>query len=359
MFNHLFSIQPKIPGNIEWPDSKTLHFVPLKPLEPDIDYRITLGAGSLGNNGLLLRKEYSGIIHIRKPQIIYIASVNNKNQLWIVDPAGKSPRPLINFDSTIFDFDVAPNGKFIIFSALNNKQGFDLWYLDRTGTSPRMLLDCGADRCSSPAISPDSLQVAYTRETAPLTPSMPTGAPRIRVVNVQSGEDHPLYADPQIIGFEPGWSPDGKYITSYDGIQELIRVVAVQSGEQFNLTSATGDMPSWSPDSKTILFTDVAQDSGRAWTQIKMANVDTGEISIWIGKNDDRDYQYGELAWSPNSQDIVLSMRVPPDFTSRGLWLAQPDVLGGPMIAQDPNYIYDALKWDLWGKELDLSAGRN
>ena len=41
----LFSIQPNIPGSIEWPDPKTLRFVPLKPLQPDIDYRITLEAG--------------------------------------------------------------------------------------------------------------------------------------------------------------------------------------------------------------------------------------------------------------------------------------------------------------------------
>ena len=348
----LFSIQPNIPGSIDWPDSKTLHFIPRRPLQPNIDYHITLEAGSLGNNRLLLRKDYSGIIHVRKPQIIYIASVNKKAQLWILDTAGKSPRQLGNFNKAVFDFDVAPLGEYIIFSAINTKQGSDLWYLDRKGTTLRLLLDCGADRCTSPAISPDSLQVAYTRDTAPLTPSMPIGAPRVRVVNVETGEDHPLYADPQIIGFEPGWSPDGKYITSYDGVRELIQVVGFQSGEQFNLPSATGDMPSWSPDSKTILFTDIAQDSGRSWTQVKMANIDTGEISIWIGKNDVRDYQYSDLAWSPNPQDIVLSMREPPDFTARGLWMAQPDLLGGPMIAQDPNYIYDALKWDTWGNEL-------
>jgi Tol biopolymer transport system component len=181
---------------------------------------------------------------------------------------------------------------------------------------------------------------------------MPTGAPRIWVLNLQNSQDRPLYEDPQVIGFGPGWSPDGKYITSYDGAQAQIRVVAVQSGEQFSLPSATGDMPSWSPDSKTILFTDVAQDSGKTWTQVKMANVDTGEIAIWLGKDDDRDYQYGDLTWSPNSQDIVLGMRVPSDFTSRGLWLAQPDVLGGPMIAQDPHYIYGGLKWNMSGNQL-------
>jgi TolB protein len=354
----LFSIQPNIPGNIEWPDSKTLRFVPLKPLQPNIEYHIMLEAGSLGNNGLLLRRKYSGTIHVRRPQIVYIATINKKTQLWIVDTAGKYARQLGNFDKTIYDFDVAPNGEYVIFSAINNKQGIDLWYLDRSGTSLRLFLDCGEDSCTNPAISPDSRQVAYARATAPLTPSMPIGAPRIRVVNAETGEDHPLYANPQIIGFEPSWSPDGKYITSYDGVQELIQVVAVQTGEQFNLPSATGDMPSWSPDSKTILFTDVSQDPDGARTQIKMATVDTGEISIWIGKNDDRDYQYSDLAWSPDSQHIVLSMRQPPDFTSRGLWMAQPDVLGGPMIAQDPNYVYDAPIWDIWGNDLIFQQER-
>ncbi len=28
-----------------------------------------------------------------------------------------------------------------------------------------------------------------------------------------------------------------------------------------------------------------------------MANVATGDISVWIGKSDPQDYQYGELAW--------------------------------------------------------------
>ncbi len=52
----LFSIQPNIPGSIDWPNSKTLRFIPLKPLQPGVDYRVTLQAGSLGSNGLLLRK---------------------------------------------------------------------------------------------------------------------------------------------------------------------------------------------------------------------------------------------------------------------------------------------------------------
>ncbi len=336
----LFSIQPEPSSKLDWVDTKTLRFTPLKPLQPGTDYHIQMNAGYLGNKNLLLRFKHLWVVHVRQPQIAYLASINNNIQLWTVDLDGKSPHQLGNFNKAIFDFDAAPNGEYLVFSALNDKQGADLWYVDRNGNSLRLLVLCGADRCTSPAISPDSQQVAYTREAAPITPSMPTGAPRIWVVNVQSEENRPLYSDPQIIGFGPAWSPDGKYITSYDGVQAVIRVVSIASGEQFTLPSATGgDMPTWSPDSQNILFTDEATspDGSSSWTEIKMANVATGDISVWIGKSDTQDYQYGELAWAPNPDEIIIGLRLPPDFTSRGLLLVQPNNLGGPTVARDLN----------------------
>ena len=351
----LVSIRPNAPIKFDWVDAKTLRFTPLEPLQPNTDYQIKMNAGTLGNKSLLLRFNHLWTLRVRQPQIAYLVSVNNNNQLWAVNVDGKSPHRIGNFDKAIFDLDAAPNGEFLVFSALNDKQGADLWYVDRNGNSLHLLVLCGGDRCTSPTISPDSQQVAYTREAAPITPSMPIGAPRTWVVNIQSGEDHPLYSDPQIIGFGPTWSPDGKYITSYDGVQAVIRVASIETGEQFTLPSATGgDTPAWSPDSQSILFTDEATsaDGSSSWTEIKMANVATGDISIWIGKNDPQDYQYGELAWAPNPDEIIIGLRLPPDFTSRGLLLVSPDDPGGPTVAHDPQFIYQTPKWDPWGNEV-------
>jgi len=351
----LFSIQPAAPGKLDWVDSKTLRFTPLKPLQPNTDYHIQINSGYMGNKNLLMRFNHFWRLHVRQPQIAYLATINNDIQLWAVDTDGKSPHRIGNFDKAIFDFDAAPNGEYLVFSALNDKQGADLWYVDRDGNSLQLLVLCGADRCTAPAISPNSQQVAYTRETAPIIPSMPTGAPRIWVVNVQSRENRPLYSDPQIIGFDPAWSPDGNYITSYDGVQAVIRVVSIATGEQFSLPSATGgDLPTWSPNSKSILFTDEATspDGSSSWTVIKMANVATGDISIWIGKDDTQDYQYGELAWSPNPDEIIMGLRLPPDFTSRGLLLVQPNDPGGPVVAHDPQFVYQTPLWDPWGDEV-------
>ena len=169
----LFSIQPNVLLKLDWVDTKTLRFTPLKPLQPGIDYRIQMNAGYLGNKNLLLRFNHLWTLYVRQPQIAYLASFNNNIQLWAIDAQGKSPHRIGNFNKAIFDFDAAPNGEYLVFSALNDKQGADLWYVDRNGNSLRLLVLCGADRCTSPTISPDSQQVAYTWRLLPLLRACP------------------------------------------------------------------------------------------------------------------------------------------------------------------------------------------
>jgi hypothetical protein len=230
--------------------------------------------------------------------------------------------------------------------------------LDRSGNS-HILLDCGADTCTTPAISPDSLQVAYTRQTAPISSSMPAGAPRPWILNIPSRENRPLYADSQIIGYGPSWSPDGKYITSYDGIKDLIQVVPLDSsGQQFTLPCNTGATPSWSPDSTSFVITNMAETPDGVRSQIQMANVETGDVSIWMGANDVQDYQYSELAWWPREDNIVVGMRADPASPARILLLMQPDILAGVTVADEADHVYLFPQWDPLGEMLLFSQFR-
>jgi len=345
----LFSIRPSIPGSFEWPDSKTLRFIPLAPLRPDTDYHLSLAPGNLGKDGLLLRSEHDWLVRVRQPRIAYLASVNNEVGLWTVDLQGKSSRLLGDLNKAIFDFDAAPNGEYLVFSVINDKQGLDLWYVDRDGRSLHILLDCGADRCTTPAISPDSRQVAYTRESAPITPSMPFGAPRIWILNEQSGEDRALYADPQSIGYGPAWSPDGRYVTSYDGIQHVIHVAALGSGDQTSLTSNMGDALSWSPDSGNLLFTNVEDTVDGSRTMVDLASFSNGEVANLIGKLDDHDYQYDALAWSPLGDRIALGLQPNANDPAQAIWLMNSTLLEGQAIANQQDVSYHAPRWDPWG----------
>jgi dipeptidyl aminopeptidase/acylaminoacyl peptidase len=351
------SLEPEVPGRFDWEDEKTLHFIPAAPLRAGASYQLTLSTGPIGTNGESLRREQNWPVRVRTPKIVYLTFIEGMGQIWAADTQGKSSQRLDNGEKKIFDFNAAPNGEFIILSAVNDKSGLDLWSLDRSGNS-HILLDCGADTCSTPAISPDSLQVAYTRQTAPISASLPAGAPRPWIINIQSGETRPIYADSQIIGYGPNWSPDGKYITSYDGIKNLIQVVQLDSSKQFTLSCNTGATPSWSPDGRSFVVTNVAETPNGFRTQIQMADVETGEVSIWMGANDVQDYQYSEMAWWPREDNIVVSMRADPAFPSRILLLMQPDALSGMTVADEADHVYLFPRWDPWGEILLFSQFR-
>ena len=347
-----FYLQPEVSGQFEWADDKTLHFIPEAPLRAGASYQLTLTTGAIGVNGEELRKEQSWPVHVRTPKVVYLTTANGLGQLWTVDTEGRSVQRLGPADKQIFDYSTAPNGDFLILSAVNDANGLDLWYLDRGGNA-HILLNCGADHCITPAVSPDSLQVAYTLQTAPVSASVPMGAPRPWILNIQSGENHAVYADSQVIGYGPGWSPDGKYLTSYDGIKNFIQVVQLDSSaQQFTLPCNTGAQPSWSVDSKSFVVTNMAETPDGFRSQIQMANLETGEVSIWMGANDVQDYQYSELAWWPKEDHILVGMRADPASPARILVLMDPEILSGVTVAGEADHVYLFPQWDPWGETL-------
>ena len=63
-----FAIQPNIKGKFEWADSKTMHFIPVQPFEPEIEYTLALTPGILTNNGKYLKKPLGGNFKYVRPR---------------------------------------------------------------------------------------------------------------------------------------------------------------------------------------------------------------------------------------------------------------------------------------------------
>ena len=347
-----FSIQPNVKGKFQWADSKTLRFIPVEPYQPNTIYTLSFSPGPLADNGGVLKKSQSWKFQIRRPLVVYLVADQQKRRLWTIETDNGKTSPLTDDSFKIFDFDASHNGEFVIFSAVNEQNGIDLWRVSRAGGNPLLLLQCGSDHCSNPAISPDNRHVAYVREAAGPTPDLPYGSPRIRVLDMETKQDAPLYEDQQIIGFRPEWSPDGTYLSSYDGTKAEYRLLDLVTGNQLTIPSQTGATVTWSADNSTFVYTDLDTNEFGPHTRIREAKISINDITTLFGEKDERDYNYNSLSWAPASNVLVIGLRPDANNPEEALWLMNPSSLDGQAITDQPGYIYNNPIWDLWGKAL-------
>lgn len=352
MASDLISFDPIQEGYLEWVDTYNMRFIPIQPFEKGTTYTITLSKGEVASNGREVKTGESWAFSVREPRVAYMISDSDQSRIWSTDLNNTFAQPLTDENTKVLSFEVASNGNFIIFTSLNENGGIDLWRVSREGGDAAKLLDCGLDRCTTPVISPDTKFIAYSREAAGPTPDLPFGSPRIWLLNLESGSDGPLYEDQQILGYSPSWSPDSQKLASFDGLADFINLIDFQTGDQFLFPTSTGGPVTWSPDSTKFLYTSFEQAENGGRTLVKMADLSINESNTFIGQKDAYDYSYYSLAWSPREDRAVLSMRASKEQLTQILWVFNPNLLDGIVVAGDPEYTYNSPQWDPWGSAL-------
>lgn len=348
----LITLNPVHEGYLEWDDDKTVNFVPLKPFELNKNYSITVSAGVVTNNAREIKKTQTWNFGVREPLVAFMVTDANQSAVYSIDLNGGEPKRLTDEDIKVLSYDAAVNGDFLVYTTLNENGGVDIWKISRDGNDDSILLDCGFDRCTVPSISPDAKFVAYSREVAGPTPDIPYGSPRVWLLNLENGLNNPVYADQQILGYSPSWSPDSKKLVSFDGLADRINLLDLSNNQQYLFPSNTGGSIAWSPDSTKMMFTNIRQLESGIRTQVRMADLAIGDSYTLIGENDDQDYGYYSLAWSSNAERAILGFRASESEPAQILWLFNPARLDGIIIASKPEYTYNSPQWNPWGTML-------
>jgi len=345
------SLEPQGILAIEAVSPRRVSIVPDGVIRPEEPATLRISPGTFGINGESLRSELSWKTSPRAAKIIFLGSEPNPPEIFSIALDGSAPEQLTQSGGRIYDFDAALNGEQIVYSLVNDQGGIDLWLMGRNGQDAHRLLNCSGDRCTTPAFSPDGKRLAYTRETAAIPPDIPRGAPRPWVLDLESDQNAPVYADPQIIGYGPSWAPAGSLFASWDGNNGGIHVIDLQSGEETLLPTESGEVGGWSPDGTQMLFTRYEPVDQGYHSFIYRADFNTGEVGVFLGAGD-YDSAYGTPAWSPDGAQIAFSLRLNDDSPARSIWIVTPDYLGGPMIEAEPDTTYGFYRWDPWGTAL-------
>lgn len=76
----IFSIQPPVPGKVEWRDPVTIRFTPADPLRPAAEYTVTIADNFTAMDGSRLSGPYTFTVRIQGPTVLEGVPVGEHNQ---------------------------------------------------------------------------------------------------------------------------------------------------------------------------------------------------------------------------------------------------------------------------------------
>lgn len=351
-------LEPEIAVRMEW-QGATLRIRPVNPWPACQAVRLTVQPGACSARGLTLPSASTWSFTASGPRITYVIHTDGAYHLEAVDAAGGDPAVLLSTEEPIQDYDISPQGEFIVYSTGFSDSASNLWVLALDNSVSELLLDCAGDACRHPAISPDGSSLAFQRSPMeasksggpiPLRPHVEIFQLQDRTVTRVSPDDH--------IADNPTWTQTG-LLSYYDSTNRVIVVDDLHGGRTF-IPDVSGDAWSWFPDARKVIFpeAEVAQESDQGGEQ--PLNIYSRLYLIALSENKrtnlsgDSKLQDSSPAISPDSLRLAFTREYLDNRWTPGrqLWLMDLETLAVTPITNIPEYGHSSLQWSPDGSAL-------
>ena len=170
--------------------------------------------------------------------------------LYFVDAGGSQRRLFPSADQDQFGPSTSPDGRRIVFRALENGSPASDLYVGAVGGGAPVRITHSGRHDTQPAWSPDGRWIAFVS-----APAGTSGEFQLNVVRPDgSGLRTVTHGVTTIAG--PAWSPDSTRIAigSRNGVDDQVAIVDVLSGRRTWVNGANGSWPAWSRDGGRIYF---------------------------------------------------------------------------------------------------------
>lgn len=316
------SISPPVSGTLRWKES-SVAFVPSQALSPDTTYTVMLTADLKSEQGRPLNNGLTWQFRTGRPRILYVApDAQNNDQLFVISPEGGQPSQLTQEKLGVWDYSLSPDATTLIYSALRQDGGSDLWEVATDGSQSRPLLACPEAACNGAAWSPDNSRLVYERRVM-LVPGAAPGPPRLWWLDPATGDTVPIFEDQQALGYGARWSPDSNWLSFVAPSQQGVQVYNINDNRSFLIPSRMGGLAVWSPQGDGLLVADIQRQEEGFAVHLLRADPTSGELTDLSGQN--ANVEDGSPIWSPDGGWIAFTRKVAGASMGKQIWLMRPD----------------------------------
>jgi hypothetical protein len=372
-------IEPETSGSATV-DGRRFVWRPDTAWAPGIAYTVTLQAGAASAAGRTLIRGQTWSFRTRAPGLLYLgrsAGAAGIRQIYVAALDDSMPMPITAAPYGVWDLAVHPQGQAVVYSALREDGGSDLWLLELDGrtpdTQPHQLLACPEAACLAPAWSPDSRQIAYERrDIFAGAPNLDPQAGRLWLLDVASEKTSALF-EYDVPLHSAAWAPDSRRLAYVSPLAPGIEVLDLVSGEITPFPNEWGTAPVWSPGTVAsgedeLVVPDLAlldEPQEALVVHLFGLDLDSRQPTNLTAPGDVLLVKDTGPAWSPGGGWIAFSRQSfeADTWTSgRQIWLMRPGGAEAYAVIGDPGADLFGLAWRPDGGALaylrvDVSAG--
>jgi nickel/cobalt transporter (NicO) family protein len=299
-----------------------------------------------------LQKESTSSFELGEAYVTYLAIDDAYHkQLYLVSATGGEVQQITNGDTGVWNYNVSPDGRSLIYSVPDGKTGSELWLWNAEMDEPEQILHCPEISCSDALWSPQSSQILYSRlefgdEQAYL------GIPSLWWLDLESGETQPLFQDSQLPGYNPRWSFHGRWLSYTSASPQEIQVYNLQSGERQTLPTEIGSAAVWSPIAEEFLLADLQSIDDMYLSKISLYDVADGTLTPLPSEEN---FDDNNPAWSVDGKQIAFARgEWTLDSASAGdqLWLMDARGENQHPLTEHAETTHGSVAWSADGRYL-------